>query len=78
MSTHLEQSASLYLMKKRTGDQLSVTIKQILLGIQELLSKPNAKDPAQTEAYTIYIQNRAEYERQVREQAARFKDPSMC
>jgi ubiquitin-conjugating enzyme E2 I len=55
----------------------AVTIKQILLGIQELLNEPNVKDPAQAEAYTIYCQNRNEYERRVREQALRFRDPSL-
>ncbi|CAG2248721.1 UBC9 [Mytilus edulis] len=55
----------------------AVTIKQILLGIQELLNEPNIKDPAQAEAYTIYCQNRTEYERRVKEQASRFRDPSL-
>ncbi|KPM08424.1 SUMO-conjugating enzyme UBC9-like protein [Sarcoptes scabiei] len=32
----------------------SITIKQILLGIQELLNEPNIKDPAQAEAYSLY------------------------
>lgn len=32
----------------------AITIKQILLGIQDLLNEPNVKDPAQAEAYTIY------------------------
>ncbi|XP_067345434.1 SUMO-conjugating enzyme UBC9-A isoform X1 [Channa argus] len=32
----------------------AITIKQILLGIQELLNEPNIQDPAQAEAYTIY------------------------
>ena len=32
----------------------AITIKQILLGIQDLLNDPNIKDPAQAEAYTIY------------------------
>lgn len=32
----------------------AITIKQILLGIQDLLNEPNIKDPAQAEAYTIY------------------------
>lgn len=27
---------------------------QILLGIQDLLTDPNASDPAQVEAYTLY------------------------
>ncbi|GBN93102.1 hypothetical protein AVEN_75134-1 [Araneus ventricosus] len=41
----------------------------ILLGIQDLLNEPNIKDPAQAEAYTIYCQNRLEYEKRVRAQA---------
>jgi len=55
----------------------AVTIKQILLGIQELLNECNVKDPAQAEAYTIYCQNSAEYERRVRAQAIKFRDPSI-
>ncbi|EFN62617.1 SUMO-conjugating enzyme UBC9 [Camponotus floridanus] len=47
----------------------AITIKQILLGIQDLLNEPNVKDPAQAEAYTIYCQNRLEYEKRVKAQA---------
>uniref|UniRef100_A0AAA9WW15 SUMO-conjugating enzyme UBC9 n=1 Tax=Mus musculus TaxID=10090 RepID=A0AAA9WW15_MOUSE len=50
----------------------AITIKQILLGIQELLNEPNIQDPAQAEAYTIYCQNRVEYEKRVRAQAKKF------
>jgi ubiquitin-conjugating enzyme E2 I len=50
----------------------SITIKQILLGIQHLLAEPNAADPAQAEAYSIYSNNSAEYERRVRQQAKKF------
>ena len=32
----------------------AITIKQVLLGIQDILNEPNIKDPAQAEAYTIY------------------------
>uniref|UniRef100_A0A669DQU2 Ubiquitin-conjugating enzyme E2Ia n=2 Tax=Oreochromis TaxID=8139 RepID=A0A669DQU2_ORENI len=46
--------------------------KSILLGIQELLNEPNIQDPAQAEAYTIYCQNRVEYEKRVRAQAKKF------
>ena len=41
----------------------AITIKQILLGIQELLNEPNPKDPAQAEAYAIYMQDKVEYEK---------------
>jgi ubiquitin-conjugating enzyme E2 I len=36
----------------------SITVKQLLLGIQDLLDAPNSDDPAQAEAYHIFVQNR--------------------
>jgi len=53
----------------------AITIKQILTGIQELLNDPNIKDPAQAEAYTIFCQNRLEYEKRVRAQAKSMSTP---
>jgi len=50
----------------------AITIKQILLGIQHLLSEPNASDPAQAEAYSIFTTNKTEYERRVRQQAQKY------
>jgi hypothetical protein len=38
------------------GWRPAITVKQILVGIQELLDAPNAADPAQTEAYQLFIQ----------------------
>lgn len=52
----------------------SISIKQLLVGIQELLVTPNPEDPAQAEAYQIYVQNRPEYERRVRKQAQQFSE----
>eukprot|EP00039_Didymoeca_costata_P033659 m.43477 g.43477 ORF g.43477 m.43477 type:complete len:163 (-) comp9978_c0_seq1:186-674(-) len=49
-----------------------ITIKQILLGIQELLNNPNINDPAQEEAYGVYRRDAIAYEERVREQARRF------
>jgi len=31
-------------------------VKQILVGIQDLLDQPNPADPAQTEGYHLFIQ----------------------
>ncbi|PRD35403.1 UNVERIFIED_CONTAM: ube2i [Trichonephila clavipes] len=61
----------------QSEDQSIISLRQsciylcalILLGIQDLLNEPNIKDPAQAEAYTIYCQNRLEYEKRVRAQA---------
>lgn len=33
----------------------SISIKQLLIGIQELLNEPNIRDPAQAEAYTAFL-----------------------
>ena len=47
----------------------TITVKQLLLGIQDLLNDPNIEDPAQGEAYTVYCNDKAEYEGRVRAQA---------
>jgi len=51
----------------------AITIRQVLLGIQDLLTEPNVNDPAQADAYTAYTTNLPEYERRVKEQALQFK-----
>jgi ubiquitin-conjugating enzyme E2 I len=50
----------------------AITIKQILLGIQDLLNDPNPDSPAQREAYMLFKQDRAAYEKKIKEQAKQF------
>lgn len=45
-----------------------ITIKQILLGIQDLLDNPNPNSPAQQEPYSMFKNNRAAYEKRAKEQ----------
>ena len=47
----------------------AISIKQILLGIQELLNDPNPNDPAQAEAINCLTANKTQYEARIREQA---------
>ncbi|KAI0822860.1 ubiquitin-conjugating enzyme 9 [Trametes gibbosa] len=47
----------------------AITIKQVVLGIQELLNDPNINDPAQSEAYTMFKNDKVAYERRVKQQA---------
>jgi len=47
----------------------ALSIKQILLGLQELLNDPNLASPAQEDAYVCYKKDNAEYEKRVRAQA---------
>ncbi|EGX95854.1 ubiquitin-conjugating enzyme E2-18 kDa [Cordyceps militaris CM01] len=44
----------------------AITVKQILLGIQDLLNDPNPESPAQAEAYNLFKRDRVEYEKRVR------------
>ncbi|XP_055380640.1 SUMO-conjugating enzyme UBC9-like [Condylostylus longicornis] len=50
----------------------TITIKQILFGIQNLLNEPNIESPAQQEASCMYSKNIMEYNNRIREQAKEF------
>eukprot|EP00998_Keelungia_sp_KM082_P007007 NODE_3222_length_925_cov_30.924812_g3201_i0.p1 GENE.NODE_3222_length_925_cov_30.924812_g3201_i0~~NODE_3222_length_925_cov_30.924812_g3201_i0.p1 ORF type:complete len:163 (-),score=11.73 NODE_3222_length_925_cov_30.924812_g3201_i0:366-854(-) len=50
----------------------SFTVKQLLMGIQHLLDRPNCHDPAQVEPLQLFTSDRAAYNKQIKEQAARF------
>lgn len=47
----------------------SITIRQILLGIQDLLDNPNPQSPAQSDPYLLYTQDKDAYKRRIRRQA---------
>jgi len=63
----------LSILNEEKGWKPVITIKQVLLGIQDLLDNPNPEDPAQKEPYVAYKNNREEYNRRVREQAASMR-----
>lgn len=50
----------------------AITLKQIVLGIQELLTNPNPDSPAQEPAWKAFSKDRATYEKKVKEQAKRY------
>mmetsp|Transcript_22329 Transcript_22329/g.50486 ORF Transcript_22329/g.50486 Transcript_22329/m.50486 type:complete len:159 (+) Transcript_22329:94-570(+) len=62
----------LSILKQDKGWSAAVTIKQILVGIQDLLDTPNNSDPAQDKAHKIYKTDRAKYNKLVREQAKKL------
>mmetsp|Transcript_5152 Transcript_5152/g.5643 ORF Transcript_5152/g.5643 Transcript_5152/m.5643 type:complete len:133 (-) Transcript_5152:341-739(-) len=59
----------LSLLNEDDGWRPAITVKQLLLGIQDLLDNPNPNSPAQREAIEVYLNNKAEYKRRIREQA---------
>ena len=56
----------LSILNEEEGWKPAITIKQILLGIQDLLDDPNPDSPAQAEAYNLFKKDRAAYERKVK------------
>ena len=51
----------------------TIVVKELLLGIQELLSAPNNGDPAQMPAFDLLQRSPANYRQRVRLQAAQYK-----
>lgn len=56
----------LSILNEEEGWKPSITVKEIMLGIQELLNTPNPESPAQAEAYTLFKKDKAEYEKRIR------------
>eukprot|EP01116_Phalansterium_solitarium_P024304 TRINITY_DN8877_c0_g1_i2.p1 TRINITY_DN8877_c0_g1~~TRINITY_DN8877_c0_g1_i2.p1 ORF type:complete len:159 (-),score=6.66 TRINITY_DN8877_c0_g1_i2:174-650(-) len=50
----------------------SITVKQILQGVQELLDSPNANSPAQADAYHLFVANKTEYYKRVKQQSTQY------
>lgn len=47
----------------------SITIRQMLIGIQDLLDNPNNEDPAQREPYALLRDNPEAYKKRIQQQA---------
>lgn len=66
----------LSILNEDEGWKPSITVKQILLGIQELLDTPNAQSPAQSDAFIMFTQKLSEYKKRVRHQSSQYPPPS--
>lgn len=45
----------------------AITIRTVLLGIQDLLDNPNPDSPAQADAYNLFKRDRVAYEKKIRQ-----------
>ena len=52
----------------------TITLKQVLLGVQDLLDTPNLSDPAQREAWLLCKDDRKAYEEKVRSLAKKYAE----
>jgi ubiquitin-conjugating enzyme E2 I len=64
----------LSILNEEEGWRPAITIKQMLLGIQDLLDTPNPNSPAQSEAYQMFVQDKASYAKRVRQEAAKNRE----
>ncbi|GMI91134.1 EMBRYO DEFECTIVE 1637, SUMO CONJUGATION ENZYME 1, sumo conjugation enzyme 1 [Hibiscus trionum] len=62
----------LSILNERLGWKPSITVMQILVGIQDLLDQPNASSAAQTAGHQLYVGNRTEYRKRVQQQALQY------
>ncbi|GAB4816303.1 hypothetical protein N2152v2_003349 [Parachlorella kessleri] len=65
----------LSILNEDEGWRPSITIKQILLGVQELLHTPNAKSPAQSDAFVMLTQRPQEYAKRVVQEVKKYPPP---
>lgn len=56
----------LSILNEDEGWKPAITLKQILLGIQDLLNDPNPESPAQAEAYNLFKKDKAAYEKKIK------------
>ncbi|GKY93380.1 SUMO conjugating enzyme Hus5 [Mayamaea pseudoterrestris] len=61
----------LSILNEEEGWRPAITVKQILTGIQDLLDQPNPNSPAQSDAYNLFTQNKAEYSRRIKLEASK-------
>lgn len=61
----------LSILKEEKGWRPAITIKQVLMGLQDLLDNPEPRDPANGAAAQLMQKNPTEYKRTIRAQAAK-------
>jgi ubiquitin-conjugating enzyme E2 I len=61
----------LSILNEDQGWRPAITIKQMLIGIQDLLDNPNDKDPAQLDAMKLYQDDIVAYKAKIRDQACK-------
>ena len=62
----------LSILNEGDGWRPAITIKQVILGVQDLLDTPNNSDAAQQAAMDLYAKSKVEYQKRVRLEAAKY------
>ncbi|KAG9130903.1 hypothetical protein Leryth_006677 [Lithospermum erythrorhizon] len=62
----------LSILNEDSGCRPAITIRQLLVGIQDLLDAPNILDPTQSDGYKMFVEDKTEYRRRVRQQHSSY------
>jgi ubiquitin-conjugating enzyme E2 I len=54
----------------------SISVREVMMGVQELLNTPNLNSPAQSEPYQLLRKSPVAYEKRVREEARKHRPAS--
>ncbi|KAL3913871.1 MAG: hypothetical protein SGILL_006323, partial [Bacillariaceae sp.] len=57
------------ILNEEEGWRPAITMKQVLMGIQDLLDTPNPNSPAQSEAYNLFQNNPNGYKARIQQEA---------
>ncbi|KAI9218238.1 ubiquitin-conjugating enzyme 9 [Blastocladiella britannica] len=57
----------LSIINEDEGWKPAISVKQVLLGVQDLLNSPNPNSPAQSDAYNLFTRDRPAYDRKIKE-----------
>ena len=63
----------LSILKEEKGGKASMSVKQILVGVQDLLDNPNNDDAANQEAYSSLKRSKEQYKKWVIEEFGKYK-----
>jgi ubiquitin-conjugating enzyme E2 I len=58
--------------ENRNGWRPAIKLKQILMGLQDMLDTPNPLSPANSAAAQLFVKNKSEYSKKIKAQAAKF------
>ncbi|KAI3747886.1 hypothetical protein L6452_10608 [Arctium lappa] len=72
LNVYTSGAVCLSILNEQSGWRPAITVRQLLVGIQDLLDTPNPASPAQSDLHRLFTKDLIEYKKRVRQQAKRY------
>ncbi|KAJ9540665.1 hypothetical protein OSB04_027171 [Centaurea solstitialis] len=72
LNVYASGAVCLSILSEQSGWRPAITVRQLLVGIQELLDTPNPASAAQGELHRLFTKDLVEYKKRVRQQAKQY------